>query len=61
MPGYEGQKTAVCGGCAHFRQHYVKCGWRYQPLEYGHCVYPLCKRRRVGETCPHWTARKVEV
>ena len=24
----------------------------------GHCTFPLCKNRRVEETCPHWTAKE---
>lgn len=32
--------------CRHFRRHYVKMGWRYDPISQGHCVYPRLKPRR---------------
>ena len=37
----------TCGVCKHFRRHYVKCGWRYDPIDDGHCVKPRCKMRKA--------------
>ena len=53
VPSYDAI-AAVCGSCAHFRRHYVKIGSIYSALAYGHCVYPLLKKRTDGQTCPHW-------
>lgn len=57
MPPYCYQEEAVCGGCAHFRRHYIKIGKHYRPITYGHCVYPRLKKRTLSETCPHWTPK----
>ena len=34
-----------CGNCKHFRQHYIKFGRSYIEIFYGHCVYPMLKKR----------------
>lgn len=60
MKGYIPQDSAVCGSCAHFRQHYIRYrnSSYYVPISYGHCVYPERKRRRTEEVCAFWTARE---
>ncbi len=58
MTGYPRQETAVCGGCAHFRRHFVRCGRRYAPLSYGHCVFPRRKPRRAEEGCARFQPRR---
>lgn len=58
MADYHAVETAVCGDCIHFRQHYIKQGYRYTPIYYGHCVYPRLKKRSAShERCRHWKAR----
>ena len=55
MKGYTIQEAKICGNCAHFRLHYVRCQEDfYLPLRRGHCVHPRRKRRRSEETCPLW-------
>ena len=51
-------QASTCGTCAHFRRHYVlrDDDWFF-PLDYGHCVYPRCKKREPDQTCPHWTPK----
>ena len=51
----------VCKEYVHFRQHYIKFGYRYAPIHYGHCVYPRLKNRE-GDTaaCLHFRARHKE-
>ena len=34
MPPYCAREEAVCGGCAHFRLHYIKIGSCYRPIAY---------------------------
>lgn len=51
----------LCKHCRHFRQHYIRFGWRYEPVNCGHCVYPRRKTRRPDDTCARWTAREGEV
>ena len=44
MADYIAMDAAICGSCAHFRQHYIKLSETYYtPLAYGHCVYPRLK------------------
>ena len=57
MPPYSAQEEAVCGGCAHFRRHYIKLGQEYHAIAYGHCVYPRSKKRTQSDTCPNWTPK----
>lgn len=48
----------TCETCKHFRQHYIKFGKRYQPIHYGHCVYPrLKKRETITPACVNWVVR----
>ncbi|MDO4314994.1 MAG: hypothetical protein Q4C45_04400 [Oscillospiraceae bacterium] len=35
----------TCETCMHFRRHYVKYGFRYDPIAAGHCVCPRRKLR----------------
>ena len=59
MKGYTIQEAKICGNCAHFRLHYVRCQEDfYLPLRCGHCVHPRRKRRRSEETCPLWEPKK---
>lgn len=45
--------------CRHFRRHYVKMGWRYDPISQGHCVYPRLKPRRADTpACPYYRPRE---
>ena len=47
MKGYTIQEAKICGNCAHFRLHYVRCQEDfYLPLRCGHCVHP--RRKRSG-------------
>ncbi len=48
----------TCESCKHFRQHYIKFGYRYNKVPSGHCVYPGRKLRR-SETpaCPHYKGK----
>ena len=57
MPPYCAREEAVCGGCAHFRLHYIKIGSCYRHIAYGHCVYPRSKKRTRSDTCPNWTPK----
>lgn len=57
MKGYEALTVERCGTCKHFRRHYVLIGEAcYHPINYGHCAYPLRKKRREEEHCPYWSA-----
>ena len=58
VPPYCAQDETVCGGCVHFRRHYIKIGNCYCPIAYGHCVYPRKKKRTQSDTCPNWTPRE---
>lgn len=56
MKGYEEQSEEVCGDCRHFRLHYIRMTENYYvSIRYGHCVYPMLKKRRTEERCPHWS------
>ena len=56
MADYIATDAAVCGSCAHFRQHYIILSETYYtPLTYGHCVYPRLKKRSAESICPKWT------
>ena len=49
----------TCGMCKHFRRHYIKFGWRYQPIDDGHCVKPRCKTRKAKTpACGHFQKRE---
>ncbi|MCL2883966.1 MAG: hypothetical protein FWF49_00585 [Oscillospiraceae bacterium] len=51
----------ICGGCAHFRQHYVKFGYRYNDIDCGHCVFPRLKHRdATAAACEYFKERKRE-
>lgn len=51
------RKDRLCGMCVFFRQHYVKLGRRYVPVDYGHCAHPSsASRRSAAEVCPRWQA-----
>ena len=57
MSSYTAMDAAVCGSCAHFRLHYIKVGYRFFPLAYGHCIHPRSRKKcRDHLACPHWTA-----
>ena len=59
MKGYETHPEEVCGNCQHFRLHYICMSENnYVPISYGHCVFPMLKRRRTEETCPNWSPIK---
>ena len=30
------QEDHICKNCAYFRQHYVKLGWSYREIKFGH-------------------------
>ena len=48
----------TCETCKHFRQHYIKSGYRYDKVASGHCVYPLRKLRRCATpACAHYKER----
>ena len=37
-----------CAQCRHFHQHYVRvAGYRYAPLDEGHCSEPRCRDKRA--------------
>lgn len=49
----------ICKNCAYFRQHYVKLGWSYREIKFGHCVYPRLKIREAGaKACTHYKQRE---
>ena len=50
----------TCESCRHFRQHYVRySARRYQPIRYGHCVFPRLKRRMtVAPACEYYEKRE---
>ena len=48
------QREEVCGGCKHFRLHYIKSSDCYFPTHLGHCVHPMVKDRRADERYPRW-------
>ena len=51
----------TCGNCRHFRLHYIKAGYRYAPIRYGHCVFPRLKQRNTDSAaCSHFKPRKEE-
>lgn len=55
-----GESEKTCGACKHFRQHYIKAGYRYDPIHYGHCVYPRLKKRETAhKACEHFKERKI--
>ncbi len=59
MKGYPSAPAHQCDDCRYFILHYYKfTEHTYHPLHYSHCTFPLCKNRRVEETCPHWTAKE---
>ena len=52
-------KETYCKDCTHFRQHYIRFGYRYDVVSCGHCVYPRLKHRKPNnETCAHFRPRK---
>ena len=61
MKGYQGLPEERCGNCKYFRKHYIRSyRGHYSALNYGHCVHPMLKNRRVEEHCPHWAAREAD-
>lgn len=57
MKGYRAMPAERCGNCKYFRRHYVRIADDfYIPISYGHCVYPLSKKRCAEEHCPHWSS-----
>jgi len=53
------EEKRQCGTCKHFRQHYIKAGYRYNPISYGHCVYPRLKKRETKDSaCKSYVERK---
>lgn len=49
----------TCESCKYFRQHYVKSGYRYSPILYGHCVYPKLKKRdATTAACAYYKERE---
>lgn len=49
----------TCQSCKHFRQHYIKMGWRYSFVNCGHCVYPRLKHRQsITPACAKYAARE---
>lgn len=61
MKGYQALPEERCGDCIYFRLHYIcRSAGHYSALNYGHCVYPRLKKRRVEEHCPYWTAKETE-
>ena len=52
-------KEAYCKDCIHFRQHYIRFGYRYDVVSCGHCVYPRLKHRKPNnDACSHFRPRK---
>ena len=52
-------KTVQCKDCKHFRQHYIRFGYRYDTAACGHCVYPRLKHRRPDtQACVHFKQRQ---
>ena len=48
-----------CKDCKHFRQHYIKFGRRYSEITYGHCVYPMLKKRESDTpACKYFNEHK---
>lgn len=35
----------TCETCIHYRQYYIRMGYRYNAIHSGHCVYPKGKLR----------------
>lgn len=61
MALYSKQDEKTCGGCVHFRMHYIKDeDGNFYPLRFGHCTFPRIKDRAEGQTCPHWTPKQPE-
>ena len=59
MKGYEEHSEKACGSCQHFRLHYVRIDENsYISTRYGHCVFPMLKKRRAEENCPQWKPAK---
>ena len=50
----------TCGACKHFRRHYIKLGWRYEPIDDGHCVKPRCKMRKAKTPACGYFQKKEE-
>lgn len=49
----------ICKFCKHFRQHYIKFGYRYDEISYGHCVYPRLKKRETTQrACDNFKEKK---
>jgi hypothetical protein len=58
MALYDKREDRVCGDCAHFRLHYIRCeDGTYMPLHFGHCTTPRLKDRAEKQRCPHWTPK----
>ena len=58
MPLYHKCLVSECGNCAYFRRHYILVSdTRFEPLRYGHCVFPRLKDREVTQTCAHWKGK----
>ena len=48
-----------CAQCRHFHQHYVRvAGYRYAPLDEGHCSEPRCRDKRADDpACARFSKR----
>jgi len=57
----EEQDAKTCQMCKHFRLHYIKRGRSYDPIHYGHCVFPLLKKREAETpACKHFAEKRNE-
>jgi len=49
----------LCKDCKYFVQHYIKFGRKFTETNYGHCIYPRMKNRKMMQViCEHFTQRK---
>ena len=56
------EQAKTCQTCKHFRLHYIKRGKSYHSIHYGHCVYPMLKKREIETpACKHYVEKQQSI
>lgn len=49
-----------CGECKHFIRHYIKSSKSFNPIDHGHCTYPMIKNRTIDHMACTYFEEKAE-
>lgn len=56
----EEERTDICKNCEHYCIHFIydRETGQFVAINYGHCMYPRNKIRKINESCEHFTERQ---